>query len=213
MTDDWLFLFSCFLRFPRSLCPLLSLLGAGTVKSGRTRTPFLLKAKLAACCRPWYPTSSDSPKITSSLPTHYIHCKNKLLYGEESTQQQHIIPTISTRHCLLHTTTKMFSSRAHKRISSATNRDREDESLPLPTGHHTRRNKMSFDFTFAGRPFTSLRTILTVGGLVLLVSPLLVLNLRTDESLYQSQGRSGGEGKFFFISCLLILMYNRYILF
>ncbi len=46
---------------------------------------------------------------------------------------------------------------------------------------------MSFDFTFAGRPFTSLRSILTVGGLVLLVSPLLVLNLRTGESLYQSQ--------------------------
>ena len=51
-------------------------------------------------------------------------------------------------------------------------------------------NKTFFDFTSAGRPFTSLRSILTVGGLVLLVFPL-VLNLRTGESLYQSQnGRS-----------------------
>ena len=88
-----------------------------------------------------------------------------------------------------------------KRISSATTRDREDESLPLPTGHRSR-NKKFFDFTSAERPFTSLRSILTVGGLALLVSPLLVLNLSTGESLlYQSQGHS--EGKFFFISCLL----------
>ena len=86
-----------------------------------------------------------------------------------------------------------------KRISSAT---KEDESLPLPTGHRSR-NKTCFDFTSAGRPFTSLRSILTVGGLVLLVSPFLVLNLRPGES-HQSQGHS--EGKFFFISCLLMLI-------
>ena len=113
------------------------------------------------------------------------------------------IPTLySPLLYLLPTTTKMMRS-------SATTRDREDESLPLPTatGHHGRRHKNEFQyhkfFPFVGRPFTSLRlrSILTVGGLILLVFPL-VLNLSTGESLlYQSQGHS--EGKFFFISCLL----------
>ena len=105
------------------------------------------------------------------------------------------IPTLllaTTILSTLPTTTKMM-------LSSATTRDREDESLPLPTGHHRGRNKKFFDFTSAGRPFTSLRSILTVGGLVL----LLVLNLRNGESLYQSQSQGHSEGKFFFISCLL----------
>ncbi len=76
-------------------------------------------------------------------------------------------------------------------LSSATTR--EDESLPLPTatGHDgSDHNEFRYHkfFPFVGRPFTSLhlRSILTVGGLVLLVFPL-VLNLHTGESLYQSQ--------------------------
>ena len=82
-------------------------------------------------------------------------------------------------------------------LSSATTRDREDESLSLPTatatGHDDGSDHNEFQyhkfFPFVGRPFTSLhlRSILTVGGLILLVFPL-VLNLRTGESLlYQSQ--------------------------
>src|SRR5210317_610596 len=82
---------------------------------------------------------------------------------------------------LLPTTTKMM-------LSSATTRDREDESLPLPTGDHKNEFQYHKFFPYVGRPFTSLhlRSILTVGGLILLVFPL-VLNLRTGESLYQSQ--------------------------
>ena len=72
-------------------------------------------------------------------------------------------------------------------LSSATTRDREDESLPLPTGDHKNEFQYHKFFPYVGRPFTSLhlRSILTVGGLILLVFPL-VLNLRTGESLYQS---------------------------
>ena len=79
-------------------------------------------------------------------------------------------------------------------LSSATTRGREDESLSLPTatGHHgSDHNEFRYHkfFPFVGRPFTSLhlRSILRVGGLALLVFPL-VLNLHTGESLlYQSQ--------------------------
>ena len=74
-------------------------------------------------------------------------------------------------------------------LSSATTRDREDESLTLPTGDHKNEFQYHKFFPYVGRPFTSLhlRSILTVGGLVLLAFPL-VLNLSTGESLlYQSQ--------------------------
>ena len=74
-------------------------------------------------------------------------------------------------------------------LSSAATRDREDESLTLPTGDHKNEFQYHKFFPYVGRPFTSLhlRSILTVGGLILLVFPL-VLNLSTGESLlYQSQ--------------------------
>src|SRR5210317_2452715 len=97
-------------------------------------------------------------------------------------------------------------------LSSATTRDREDESLSLPTatatGHDDGSDHNEFQyhkfFPFVGRPFTSLhlRSILKVGGLILLVFPLVILNLRTDLSLYQSQtqndnGRPIGLGNSF----------------